>query len=356
MHATRKIIHIDMDAFFASVEQLDSPNLRGKPIAVGHSRERGVVAAASYEARKYGVHSAMSSLSAKIACPDLIFVPVRFHRYKEISMEIRDIFYSYSPLVEPLSLDEAYLDVTDHMNGFVYACDIATEIRNRIYDEVGLTASAGISYCKFLAKMASDQRKPNGQYVIHPERGREFVSQLPVGKFHGIGPATAKKMISLGIRTGADLSNRSEEFLKRQFGKNGGYYYELSRGNDFRAVNADRERKSSGAETTFSHDLVNEDDLFSAIRSITSTAWSRCNKNQVEGRTATLKIKYNDFQQITRSKSLPNVFTNLHEFEDVLLSLAESLLPLSLPIRLVGVTMSGFVDDENEDSQLNLFV
>ena len=204
--------------------------------------------------------------------------------------------------------------------------------------------------------MASDQRKPNGQYVIHPERGREFVSQLPVGKFHGIGPATAKKMISLGIRTGADLSNRSEEFLKRQFGKNGGYYYELSRGNDFRAVNADRERKSSGAETTFSHDLVNEDDLFSAIRSITSTAWSRCNKNQVEGRTATLKIKYNDFQQITRSKSLPNVFTNLHEFEDVLLSLAESLLPLSLPIRLVGVTMSGFVDDENEDSQLNLFV
>src|SRR5712672_1769758 len=242
----RKIIHIDMDAFFASVEQRDDPELRGKPVAVGGSRERGVVAAASYEARKFGVRSAMPSVTARRQCPDLIFVKPRFDAYKAISLQIREIFAGYTPIIEPLSLDEAYLDVTENLQGIPLARDVALAIRAKIKQETGLNASAGISYNKFLAKLASDYRKPNGQYVITPEMGPAFVETLPVGKFHGIGPATSARMQGLGLFTGLDLRNQSVDFLKANFGKAGAYYYWISRCVDDREVRADRIQKSVG--------------------------------------------------------------------------------------------------------------
>ena len=251
----RKIIHIDMDAFYASVEQRDNPELRGKPVAVGGSRERGVVAAASYEARKFGVRSAMPSVTARRKCADLIFVKPRFDVYRAVSHQIRAIFAEYTPLIEPLSLDEAYLDVTENLKAMASATAIAEEIRARIFAETSLTASAGISYNKFLAKMASDERKPNGQFVITPKMGPSYVEGLPVGKFHGIGPATQAKMEGLGIRDGADLKGQTLEFLREHFGKVGPYYYALARGIDERPVCADRVRKSVGAETTFGADL-----------------------------------------------------------------------------------------------------
>src|SRR6478735_7354344 len=262
----RKIIHIDMDAFYASVEQRDNPELRGKPVAVGGSAERGVVAAASYEARKFGVRSAMPSVTAKRQCPDLIFVRPRFEVYKAISRQIRDIFAEHTPVIEPLSLDEAYLDVTENLQGIPLARDVALLIREKIKSETGLNASAGISYNKFLAKLASDHRKPNGQYVISPEMGAAFVESLPVGKFHGIGPATSAKMNGLGIFTGKDIRNQSLEFLNANFGKSGAYYYWISRGVDDRPVRANRIRKSVGAETTFSADLTAFDALAPEIR------------------------------------------------------------------------------------------
>src|SRR4051795_10674688 len=240
----RKIIHIDMDAFYASVEQRDNPELRGKPVAVGGSRERGVVVAASYEARKFGVRSAMPSVTAKRNCPDLIFVKPRFDVYKAVSLQIRAIFAEHTPLIEPLSLDEAYLDVTENLHGLASATEIAEEIRAKIKSETNLTASAGVSYNKFLAKLASDYRKPNGQHVITPEMGPAFVEALPVGKFHGIGPATGAKMNSLGLHTGHDMRNQSLEFMQTNFGKAGSYYYWISRGVDNREVRADRIRKS----------------------------------------------------------------------------------------------------------------
>src|SRR5580704_7606406 len=255
----RKIIHIDMDAFYASVEQRDNPELRGKPVAVGHGAKRGVVAAASYEARKFGVRSAMPSITAQKKCAELIFVPPRFDVYRAISLQIRQIFANYTPLIEPLSLDEAYLDVTENLRGLPTAVSVATEIRQRILEETSLTASAGISYNKFLAKLASDLRKPNGQFVITPEQGAGFVKNLAVGKFHGIGPVTVEKMNRLGIQTGADLRSKSVEFLTANFGKSGPWYYAISRGEDDRPVRPDRERKSSGSETTFSEDLTAPD-------------------------------------------------------------------------------------------------
>ena len=248
----RKIIHIDMDAFYASVEQRDNPELRGKPVAVGGSRERGVVAAASYEARKFGVHSAMPSVSAKRKCPDLIFVTPRFDIYKEVSLQIRAIFAEHTPIIEPLSLDEAYLDVTENLQGIASATRIAEDIRAKIRAETGLTASAGISYNKFLAKLASDYRKPDGLFVITPKMGPAFIEDLPIGKFHGVGPATSRKMKGLGINTGFDLGSQSLPFLQRHFGKSGSYYYWIARGVDDRPVLADRVRKSIGAESTFS--------------------------------------------------------------------------------------------------------
>jgi DNA polymerase-4 len=255
----RKIVHIDMDAFFASVEQRDNPELRGQPVAVGGSRERGVVAAASYEARQFGVRSAMSSIKAKRQCPDLIFVKPRFEVYKDISRQLRAIFADYTPLIEPLSLDEAYLDVTDNLKTMTSATEIAEEIRARIRAATDLTASVGVSYNKFLAKLASDHRKPDGLFVITPRMGPGFVETLPVRKFHGVGPATAAKMNRLGIATGLDLKARSLAFLQRQFGKSGSYYYGIARGNDDRPVRPDRIRKSIGAENTFFTDLFTFD-------------------------------------------------------------------------------------------------
>src|SRR5260370_4301247 len=263
---SRKIIHIDMDAFYASVEQRDDPELRGKPVAVGGSLARGVVADASYEARKFGVHSAMPSLIAKRKCPELIFVKPRFDAYKAISLQIGEIFAEYTPIIEPLSLDEAYLDVTKNLKGIISATKIAEEIRARIRAETELTASAGVSYNKFLAKLASDHRKPNGLFVITPEMGPVFVETLPVRKFHGVGPATAKKMKRIGIETGLDLRARTLAFLQQHFGKTCSYYYCASRGLDDRPVRADRIRKSIGAENTFPADLFTYEAARDALR------------------------------------------------------------------------------------------
>src|SRR5437870_4342678 len=286
----RKIIHIDMDAFYASVEQRDDPELRGKPVAVGGSRERGVVAAASYEARAFGVHSAMPSITAKRKCPDLIFVKPRFDAYKAISLQIREIFAGYTPIIEPLSLDEAYLDVTENLKGIPSATQIAEEIRAKIRAEIELTASAGVSYNKFLAKLASDHRKPDGLFVITPKMGPSFVETLPVRKFHGVGPATAKKMELLGIKTGLDLRAQTLDFLQQRFGKAGSYYYWVARGIDERPVRADRIRKSIGAENTFPDDLFSYEPARDALQ-------------EIIGRTVTLKVKFANFQVITRSRT-----------------------------------------------------
>ena len=299
----RKIIHIDMDAFYASVEQRDNPELRGKPVAVGGSQARGVVAAASYEARKFGVRSAMPSVTAKRKCPDLIFVKPRFDVYKAVSLQIREIFAEYTPLIEPLSLDEAYLDVTENLKGIVSATWIAEEIRARIRAETELTASAGVSYNKFLAKLASDHNKPDGLFVITPEMGPAFVETLPVRKFHGIGPATARKMEQLGIRTGLDLKAQTLAFLQQHFGKAGSYYYWAARGIDERPVRADRIRKSVGAENTFPADLFTYEAARDQLRDIIDKVWAHCERSGTRGRTVTLKIKFANFRQITRSRT-----------------------------------------------------
>src|SRR5467141_450432 len=293
-----------MDAFYASVEQRDNPDLRAKPVAVGGSRERGVVAAASYEARKFGVRSAMPSVTARRKCPDLIFVKPRFEVYKEVSLQIRAIFAEYTPIIEPLSLDEAYLDVTENLKGMISATKIAEEIRARICAETQLTASAGISYNKFLAKLASDHRKPDGLFVITPDMGPEFVESLAVKKFHGIGPATAAKMARLGIATGLDLRAQSLAFLQQHFGKAGAYYYWIARGVDDRPVLANRIRKSVGAENTFPADLFTFEAARDALSPIIDKVWGHCESVGTRGRTVTLKIKYADFQQITRSQSV----------------------------------------------------
>ncbi|WP_371929744.1 DNA polymerase IV [Brevundimonas sp. C43] len=272
--ATRKIIHVDMDAFFASVEQRDDPALRGRPVAVGHAAARGVVAAASYEARRFGVRSAMPSTTAQRKCPDLVFVPPRFEVYRAVSTQIHAIFSDYTHLIEPLSLDEAYLDVTADRRGLGTASARAEEIRRRIFEETGLTASAGVSYNKFLAKLASDQNKPNGQFVVAPGRGEAFVEDLPVQRFHGVGPVTAAKMEGLGIRTGADLRRQSLAFLQHHFGKSGPWYYAIARGQDDRAVNPDRTRKSSGSETTFASDLTDPDAIEAGVAAMADDVWA----------------------------------------------------------------------------------
>jgi DNA polymerase-4 len=281
----RKIVHIDMDAFFASVEQRDNPELRGKPVAVGGSRERGVVAAASYEARAFGVRSAMPSVSAKRQCPDLIFVAPRFDVYKAVSLQIREIFAEHTPIIEPLSLDEAYLDVTLNLKGIASATKIAADIRTKIRRETKLTASAGVSYNKFLAKLASDHRKPDGLFVITPKMGPAFVETLPVAKFHGVGPATTAKMLRLGIATGLDLRAQTLPFLQQHFGKSGAYYYWISRGVDERPVHAGRVRKSIGAENTFSRDLHACEPMREALAPIIAKIWRHCQATGIRGRT-----------------------------------------------------------------------
>lgn len=346
----RKIIHIDMDAFFASVEQRDNPELRGKPVAVGGAGERGVVAAASYEARKFGVRSAMASTMARRKCPGLIFVPPRFDVYREISLQIRTIFAEYTPLIEPLSLDEAYLDVTENLKGLISATQIAEEIRAKIRAQTALTASAGVSYNKFLAKLASDYRKPDGLFVITPRMGPGFVESLEVGKFHGIGPATTAKMHRLGIYTGLDLRARALEFLQGHFGKTGPYYYWIARGVDHRPVQADRIRKSAGAENTFSRDLTAFEELKESLKPIVDKVWRHCEGTGVCGRTVTLKVKYADFKQVTRSRSFASPVDSKAALERASVELLKPLLPVSTGVRLLGVTLSALETNETDTS------
>ena len=340
--ATRKIIHVDMDAFYASVEQRDDPALRGRPVAVGYAAKRGVVAAASYEARAFGVHSAMPSSTALRKCPELVFVPPRFEVYRAVSRQIRAIFSDYTPLTEPLSLDEAYLDVTKNLRGIPTASATAAEIRARIFTETGLTASAGISYNKFLAKLASDYRKPNGQFVVTPAMGAAFVEALPVGKFHGVGPVTTDKMNRLGIFTGVDLKRQSLTFLKQHFGKSGPWYFAIARGEDDRPVVPDRPRKSSGSETTFSDDLTVPADIEAAVLTQADEVWTWCEKAHAFGRTVTVKIKYADFRQATRSRTLPVIITSQETLREISIGLMRTVFPLAIGVRLVGVTVSHF--------------
>jgi DNA polymerase IV len=350
----RKIIHVDMDAFYASVEQRDNPDLRGKPVAVGGSRERGVVAAASYEARKFGVRSAMPSITAKRQCPDLIFVKPRFEVYKAVSQQTREIFAEHTPFIEPLSLDEAYLDVTENLQSIPLARDVALAIRAKIKEVTGLNASAGISYNKFLAKLASDHRKPNGQYVITPEMGLAFVENLPVGKFHGIGPATSTKMNALGLYTGLDMRNQSLEFMQANFGKAGVYYYWISRGVDNREVRSDRIRKSVGAENTFSSDLTEFEAMAAELQPLIDKVWRHCEDKGARGRTVTLKVKFNDFEMITRSRSVPVAVSSRSDLERLSVTLLQNEMPVPKPVRLLGVSLSSLQGDDQVEPQLGL--
>lgn len=355
----RKIIHVDMDAFYASVEQRDHPELRGKALAVGGAAARGVVAAASYEARAFGVHSAMPSVTAKRKCPELIFVPPRFDVYKSVSGQIREIFAEYTPLVEPLSLDEAYLDVTENFKGMQIATEIASEIRARIKQVTGLNASAGISYNKFLAKMASDLNKPNGQAVITPKNGPRFVEALPVKKFHGVGPATAERMRKYGIETGSDLKSKSLAFLQEHFGKSGPYFYGIARGIDERQVRPDRIRKSVGAEDTFVDDIDDLDLAMAELKPLAEKVWRYCEAQGVSGKTVTVKIKYSDFNQATRSRTTDMPFTNISDILNASSGLLASVYPFRRPVRLLGITLSSLTNDRADDadvplSQLNL--
>ncbi len=335
----RKIIHVDMDAFYASVEQMDNPELKGKPLAVGGGGKRGVVSAASYEARKFGVRSAMPGFTARKLCSDLIFVRPRFDRYQEISSQIRKIFFDYTDLVEPLSLDEAYLDVTENKKGNPSATLIAQEIRQRIFDEVGLTASAGISINKFVAKIASDYNKPNGQKTVNPEDVIAFLEDLDVKKFYGVGKVTQAKMYSMGIYTGNDLKSKSEEFLTQHFGKSGGHYYRIVRGIHLSEVKPNRERKSLAAERTFSENIASEIYMLERLENIAEELQKRLKRSKVSGRTVTLKIKYSDFTLQTRSKTLPYYVSDAN----ILLETAKELLyqeKMKNSVRLLGISLS----------------
>ncbi len=336
----RRIIHVDMDAFYASVEQRDDPALRGRPVAVGGSRERGVVAAASYEARAFGVRSAMPSSRARRLCTELVFVKPRFEVYRDVSRQIRAIFARYTPLIEPLSLDEAFLDVTADLAGLGSATATAERIRAEIRAETGLTASAGVSYNKFIAKIASDQNKPDGLCVITPAKGEAFVAALPVKRFYGVGPKTAAKMARLGIETGADLKAQSLEWLARHFGSWGEYLHGAARGIDERPVRPDRPRKSVGAENTFFRDLRSPSELLEALDEIIDTIWPRIEGSQSRGRTITLKLRYDDFRTITRAKSFPEPVTERALFTNAGKALLLALCPVERPVRLLGLTLS----------------
>lgn len=341
-----------MDAFYASVEQHDNPELRGKPVAVGGSRERGVVAAASYEARKYGVRSAMPSKTAYQKCPHIQFVKPRFERYKEVSDVIRGVFYEYTDLVEPLSLDEAFLDVTQNKKGIPSATLIAKEIRREIKERTGLTASAGISVNKFLAKIASDYHKPDGITLIGPEKVLTFLEQLAIEKFFGVGKVTAEKMKKLGIYTGLDLKAWSKERLKLKFGKAGGFYHDIVRGIDNRPVNPNRIRKSLGAENTFDYDLVELVDMKLALEPIIKTVLKRLEKAEAYGKTLTLKVKFMDFTQITRSVTHTQAITTYDQLTDLTFELLEHIAWDQFPkgVRLLGVTCSNFGGEDKEES------
>jgi DNA polymerase-4 len=335
----RKIIHIDMDAFYASVEQMDHPELKGKPVAVGGSEVRGVVSAASYEARKFGVRSAMSGIQAKRNCPELLFVRPRFDRYKEISQKIRKIFLEYTDLVEPLSLDEAYLDVTQNKKGNPSASLIAQEIRKRIFEEVGLTASAGISTNKFVAKIASDYNKPNGQKTVNPEEVEAFLEQLDIKKFYGIGKVTRERMYHLGIFTGKDLKSKSKEFLEEHFSKSGLHFYNIVRGVHNSTVKPNRIAKSVAAEHTFDENLTSEIFMLERLERIAEELEKRLKKYNISGKTVTLKIKYSDFTTQTRSKTLPYFISD----KGLLLEAAKELLyqeRMKESVRLLGISLN----------------
>ena len=341
----RKIIHVDMDAFFASVEQLDNPDLRNKPIAVGGGGSRGVVAAASYEARKFGVKSAMSGIIAQRNCPQLIFVKPRFERYKEVSMQIREIFHEYTDLVEPLSLDEAYLDVTQNKKQLFSATNMAEEIRAKIFERTGLTASAGISINKLVAKIASDYHKPNGQKTVPPEEVIPFLEALDVRKYHGIGKVTTKKMYALGIYTGKELKEKSLDFLAANFGKSGAYYYNAVRGIHTSPVKPTRIPKSMGAERTFSENLTSELFLEEKIKAVATELDKRIKRHKASGKTITLKIKYSDFTIQTRSKTLPFFISD----KSMIVEHAKELLyqeRLKNSVRLIGVTISNLNNEK----------
>lgn len=343
----RKIIHVDMDAFYASVEQMDNPELRGKPIAVGGSENRGVVAAASYEARKFGIRSAISGVMAKKNCPELIFVQPRFDRYKEISNKIQKIFYEYTDLVEPLSLDEAYLDVTVNKKGNPSATLLAVEIRQRIFNEVGLTASAGISMNKFVAKIASDFNKPNGQKTVNPEDVVSFLEVLPIRKFHGVGKVTTEKMYQLGIFTGLELKSKTLEFLEKHFGKSGNFYYNVVRGIHNSEVKSNRITKSVAAERTFDVNLSSEIFMIEKLEIIADVLEKRLKRHNVAGKTITLKIKYSDFTQQTRSKTLPYFVSD----KGLILEVVKDLLyqeRMKDSVRLLGISLGNLNTDEKK--------
>lgn len=350
----RKIIHIDMDAFFASVEQRDAPELKGQPVAVGGNRKRGVVAAASYEARKFGVRSAMPSSIAREKCPQLVFVPPRFEVYREASRQIHQIFKDYTDLIEPLSLDEAYLDVTENRKDQPIATEIASEIKQRIKQTTDLTASAGVSFNKFLAKLASDYDKPNGLTVIRPQQAQSFIDDLPIDKFYGVGRVTAQKMNKLGIYHGRDLKQHSEPELVLQFGKSGRYFYQIAHAIDDRPVRPHRERKSVGAEETYSENLLGFDEVRNALKSIAEEVAHRMASNLVSGRTVTLKIRLDDFSLLTRSQTVIEAINDHNSILKIANILLERHWNQGMAIRLLGITLSNLQKTDTGEQQLSL--
>ena len=362
LHKQRKIIHIDMDAFYASVEQRDNPEYRGKPLVVGGMPQGrgGVVAAASYEARKFGIRSAMPSKRAVALCPELIFVYPRFPAYKEVSRKIREIFHRHTDIIEPLSLDEAYLDVTEDKQSIGSAIEIAKQIKQAIKEELHLTASAGVSVNKFVAKIASDLNKPDGLAFIGPSHIEEFMEKLAVEKFYGVGKVTAQKMKSMGLHTGADLKKLSEEELIKHFGKAGRFYYKIVRGIDDRPVQPDRETKSVAAEDTFAYDLVLTSEMNDELDKIAGLVSNRLQRYNLKGRTVTVKIKYYDFKQITRSRSLPDPVSDSAIIAAVAKELLAATEPEGKKTRLLGISLSNFnevatADKHGRGAQLNLF-
>jgi DNA polymerase IV len=351
----RKIIHIDMDAFFASVEQLDNPELRGKPVAVGGSGERSVVAAASYEARKFGVRSAMPSVIARRLCPDLIFVKHNFERYHQVSDTVFEIFKEYTDIIEPLSIDEAFLDVTCDKKKIGSATLIAKRIRKEIKSRTGLTASAGISVNKFLAKIASDINKPDGLFLIRPEEAEKFIEELAVEKFYGIGKVTAQKMHKLGIHKGSDLKKWDMVSLVRNFGKAGVFFYDIVRGIDDRPIEPDQERKSVGTELTYDKDLTTGFEIIAELYRLEKELMERLEHSETTGRTITIKVKFSDFRQITRSKTIQNYIRDFDTLHKEVSTIRKSMKLEGSRIRLLGVTISNLETDDCEDRQLWLF-
>ena len=357
----RRIIHVDMDAFYASVAQRDDPSLRGKPLAVGGGKARGVVAAASYEAREFGVRSAMAGATARRKCPHLLFVSPRFDVYREVSEQIHEVFRRYTTIIEPLSLDEAYLDVTEACANGVTATEIARRIKAEIREETGLTASAGVSYCKFLAKLASDEDKPDGLFVIPPHKGVAYIRRLPIGRFRGVGPKGEQKMHRLGILTGADLAGKSLEWLEANFRSSGPYYYDIARGIDMRPVRANRIRKSVGGEATFQADLFDVHEAKRALEPIIGKVARRLAEKEKRGRTVTLKVKFTDFEIITRRRTVDREVATAAEITAIVHDLLDVVFPVAKGVRLLGATVSGFERNdprergEGPERQLPLF-